>query len=68
MRLKFNRAEDVLHFRLGDETIIESETIAPDIVLDYNQQGQVIGLEYLNVSKYIPAQALTTLTFKLRIE
>ena len=65
MRLKVDREADALYLRLDDSTIAESEEVSPGVVLDYNEQNQVVGIEMLNLSKRAPqlnAQALEFVT------
>ena len=51
MRLKIDREADALYLRLDDSKIIESEEVSPGVVLDFNAQNQVVGIEMLNLSK-----------------
>lgn len=55
MKLKVDPEADVLYLRLDDSRIIESEEVAPGIVLDYNEQNQVVGVEILGISKRAPS-------------
>ncbi|MCY4080319.1 MAG: DUF2283 domain-containing protein [Caldilineaceae bacterium] len=41
--------------------MVESEEVAPGIVLDYNGANQVVGVEMLHLSKRSPNLNLTTL-------
>ena len=34
--------------------VLESEEVSPGIVLDFNEQNQVVGIEMLNLSKRAP--------------
>ena len=54
MRLKIDREADALYLRLDDSTIIESEEVSPGVVLDFNEQNQVVGVEMLHLSKRAP--------------
>ncbi|MFM7405431.1 MAG: DUF2283 domain-containing protein [Cuspidothrix sp.] len=38
---------DALYLRLDESKIIESEEVYPGIVLDFNEQNQVLGIEVL---------------------
>jgi uncharacterized protein YuzE len=51
MKLKADRENDAIYFRLDDSKIIESEEVDKDLILDYNEEGKVVGIEILNVSK-----------------
>jgi len=65
MKLKVDRKADALYLRLDDSPIVESEEVSPGVVLDFNQQNQVVGIEMLNLSKRAPqlnAQALEFVT------
>jgi uncharacterized protein YuzE len=54
MKLKVDREADALYLRLDDSPIIESEEVSPGVVLDFNEQNQVVGVEMLNLSKRAP--------------
>ena len=51
MKLKVDEKSDALYFRLDDSDIIESEEVSPGIILDYNAEDEVVGVEILNLSK-----------------
>ena len=44
MKLSIDKEADALFLRLDDSPIIESEEVAPGIVLDYNEEEQVVGI------------------------
>ncbi|PKO86355.1 MAG: DUF2283 domain-containing protein [Betaproteobacteria bacterium HGW-Betaproteobacteria-12] len=52
MKLEYDPASDALYVRLSDRPIIESEQIKPGIVLDYDDAGNVAGIEILSASKH----------------
>ena len=51
MRLQVDEKADALHLLLDDSRIVESEEVSPGIVLDFNDQNEVIGIEILGLSK-----------------
>ena len=51
MKLNVDKSADALHLRLDDSSIVESEEVAPGVVLDYNASNEVVGVEILNLSK-----------------
>jgi uncharacterized protein YuzE len=53
MKLHFDREADALYLRLDDSTILESEEVAPGVVLDFNERNEVVGIEMLALSKRI---------------
>ena len=53
MKLQIDHEADALYLRLDDSRIIESESVSPGVVLDFNENGEVVGVEMLNLSKRI---------------
>ena len=64
MRLKVDRESDALYFRLDESTIVESEEVQPDVILDYDAEGNVVGLELLGISSRVAPERLRMLQFE----
>ncbi|MCS6926767.1 MAG: DUF2283 domain-containing protein [Candidatus Binatia bacterium] len=64
MRLKVDHKSDALYFRLDESAIVESEEIRPGVILDYDANDNVVGIEILGVSKRVPAEMLKSLHFE----
>ena len=64
MKLHLDRDADALYLRLDDSMIVDSEEVSPGIVLDYNQSGEVVGVELLHLSNRTPNVNWTALEFK----
>ena len=58
MRLKIDRDSAALYFRLDEREIVDSEEVQPGIILDFDVQGQVVGIEMLEISKRTGAEQL----------
>ncbi len=57
MRLKIDRENDALYLRLDESPIVESEEVQPGIILDFNANHQVVGVEILHLtSRVLPEQ------------
>jgi len=54
MRLHVDQEADALYLRLDESKIIESEEVSPGVVLDFNAENQVVGVEILHLSKRTP--------------
>ncbi len=54
MRLKVDSKADALYLRLDESKIVESEEVAPGVVLDFNRRNQVVGVEILRLSQRAP--------------
>jgi len=51
MRIRYSQDVDVLYIRLRDNAIEESDEIAKDIIADYDEDGNVVGIEILWASE-----------------
>lgn len=64
MRLTVDQKADALYLRLDEEAIFDSEEIKPGIVLDFNKLGNVVGVEFLDLSKRVDSKKLKSLQFE----
>jgi len=64
MRLHVNKDADALYLRLDDSKIVESEEVAPGVVLDYNEHHEVVGVEMLHLSKRTQKLKTSALEFE----
>ncbi len=64
MRLKVDHKNDALYFRLNESAIIDSEEVKPGVILDYDANDNVIGIEILGLSKRVPLEMLKSLQFE----
>lgn len=53
MKLLVDREADAL-LRLDDSRVVESQEVSSGIVLDYNEDNQVVGIEVLRLSERTP--------------
>ena len=54
MKLHYDEKADALYLRLDDSQIVGSEEVRPGIVLDFNDEQQVVGIEVLELKRRIP--------------
>ena len=64
MRLKIDKESDALYFRLDESSIVESEEVEPGVVLDFNSEGKVVGIEILQLSSRTSAEQLRILQYE----
>ncbi|HCU24003.1 MAG TPA: hypothetical protein DF383_03220 [Deltaproteobacteria bacterium] len=64
MKLQVDTEADALYLRLDDSPVVESEEVSPGVVLDFNDQNQVVGVEILRLSQRTPQIDLHELQFK----
>jgi uncharacterized protein YuzE len=65
MKVHFDEKADALYLRLDDSRIVESEEVQPGIVLDFNEQNQVVGIEILRVKERVPLANLRQMQFEV---
>jgi len=58
MTFQYYPETDMLYITLQEGVSTESEEVAPSIVLDYNEQNQVIGIEIEDASHHIDLSKL----------
>ena len=61
MRLKIDKENDALYFRLDETKIVESEEVENGVILDYDAYGKVVGIEILNLSTRIDPSKINIL-------
>ena len=60
MRLRIDKEDDALYFRLDESAIVESEEVRPGVILDFDKEGRVVGVEFLGMKARIPEEELTS--------
>jgi len=64
MKLKVDRENDALYFRLDDSSVVESEEVQPGVILDFDAIGRIVGIEILQLSSRVAPEQLRTLQFE----
>ena len=66
MRVRVDRQADAVYLNLTDAVVADSAEVADGIVVDYDDQGRLVGIEILDASRRTgdPA-ALANMSFEL---
>ncbi len=64
MRLKVDKENDTLYLRLDESKIVESEEVRPGVILDFDSEGRVIGVEFLGISSRATWEELSSLQYQ----
>jgi uncharacterized protein YuzE len=64
MRLKVDKENDALYFRLDESSIVESEEVQPGVILGFNADGKVVGIEILDLSIRMSPDQLKILQYE----
>ncbi len=51
MKIKYNKEVDVIYLQFSDNEVVESDEDKPGIILDYDIEGNIVGIEVLEASK-----------------
>ena len=58
MKLKVDKENDALYLRLDDSEIVESEEVQPGVILDFDKNNCVVGIEILALSTRVKSDML----------
>jgi len=61
MRIKIDKENDALYLRLDESEIFESEEVQPGVILDFNKEDRVVGIEILALSTCVAPEKLKVL-------
>ena len=61
MKVRYDREVDILYIRLTDSSIEQSDEDRPGMVIDYDAEGMIVGLEIMNASKQMAQPNLVEL-------
>lgn len=64
MRLKVDQQADALYLSLSEAPAARSEEVSPGILVDYDAQDRVVGIEMLYLSKRAPEADIRRLLFE----
>jgi len=51
MKFEFDPQADAVYLELTEAEVEDSREIQPGIIMDYDAEGQIVGIEVLSVSK-----------------
>jgi len=64
VKLTVDREADALYLDLDESPAADSEEISPGLILDYNAEGKVVGIEMLYLSKRVTEEKLKRMQFE----
>ena len=53
VKVWFNEETDILYLSLREGISVDSEEVAEDVRVEYDKQGQIIGVEIHNITKML---------------
>lgn len=64
MEITFDKEADAIYIEFSSEELAENKKIDDETIIDLDKDGQIIGIELLNVSKRLSKEALSDVSFK----
>ncbi len=64
-KMAYFEKEDILHLTLSDEREVGSVEISPNITVELNEAGELIGIEIINASAFIRDSILESVQARL---
>lgn len=65
MKIRYDEEANALYIKLQEKKYYESDEIQDGFILDYDVEGNVIGIEILDVGKYLAVSDLATVNFEI---
>ena len=56
--VRYDPAANAAYIRFSSERVLESEEVSPGIIFDFDEQGRIVGMEFLDAKKDLPMQVL----------
>ncbi|MEN3036867.1 DUF2283 domain-containing protein [Methanothrix sp.] len=66
MKISYDPEHDVMYLKLLDGVVAETVEIEPNILIDYGEHKEVLGIEIINVSGLIKANPLEEIIIKVQ--
>lgn len=51
MKIKYDKDTDAIYVILSNDKIVESEEKSKDVIVDYNDKGEVVAIEILSIKQ-----------------
>jgi uncharacterized protein YuzE len=63
--MRYFEKEDILHIVVSDELEANSVELGPNITVELNERGELIGVEILNASSFLRDSIMESIQFKM---
>ena len=62
MKIEYDREVDALYIRIQEKEVVRTQEVSDGVNLDFDVEGQLIGLEVLGASKKYPSSDIFNLS------
>ena len=56
--VKYSPEDNAAYIRFSQSTVLESEEVSPGLVLDFDAEGRIVGMEVLDAQKHLSPELL----------
>lgn len=64
-RIRYFEQEDILHLVVSEEEEVNSLELGPNITVELNEKGELIGVEILNATAFLRDSIMESIQFKM---
>ncbi len=51
IRISYDKVADALYIKLKEDRVVDSDEVAPGVIIDFNEKGEIVGIEVLGFSR-----------------
>jgi uncharacterized protein YuzE len=66
MQISYDPKHDVMYLKLSEGKIVDTIEVEANVLIDYGEQGDVIGIEIINASGLMKTNPLQELVIKIQ--
>jgi len=65
LKISYDPKHDVMYIKFSDGRIVESVEVEEGVIIDYGENGEIIGIEIINASARTHTHPLNEITVKI---
>ena len=66
MKVSYDPKHDVLYLKFSDAKIVDTVEVVEGILIDYGENGEIVGIEMINASALIKTKPLKEVVIKIQ--
>lgn len=66
MRITYDPDHDVMYIKFLDEKIADSVEVEEGVIIDYSENGKIVGIEIINASTRVGSHPLSEISIRLQ--
>ena len=65
MRISYDPKHDVMYIKFSDAKVVETVEVEEGVLIDYGENGEIVGIEIINASLRTHSYPLDEITVKI---